>query len=66
MQISVHGSVSDAKKDLGLSLHRFLRHLVEEAFDKFVLVDTAKSESLDTNWSLVAPNKDEESTSSIV
>ena len=66
MQISVHGSVSDAKKDLGLSLHRFLRHLVEVAFDKFVLVDTAKSESFDTNWPFVVPNKDEKSTSSNV
>ena len=66
MQISVHGSVSDAKKDLGLSLNRFLRHLVEEAFNEFVSVETAKGESFDTNLFGLMPNKDEKSTSSNV
>ena len=32
MQISVPGSSNDAKKESGLSLNRFLRHPVEEAF----------------------------------
>ena len=66
MQISVHGSVSDAKKDLGLSLKRFLRYLVEEAFNEFVSVETVKGELFDTNLFGLMPNKDEKSTSSNV
>ena len=49
MQISVPGSGSAAKKDSDLTLKRFLRHPVEEAFNEFVSVETAKGESFDTN-----------------
>ena len=48
MQINVPGSGSAAKKDSAPTLNRFLRHLVEEAFNEFVSVETVKSESFGT------------------
>ena len=66
MQISVPGSDSDTKKDSGLTLNRFLRHPVEEAFNEFVSAETVKGESFDTNSFGLTPNKDEKSTSSNV
>ena len=35
MQISVHGSGNAPKKDSALTLNRFLRHPVKEAFNDF-------------------------------
>ena len=51
MQINVPGSGSAAKKDSAPTLNRFLRHLVEEAFNEFVSVETVKSESVATTYS---------------
>ena len=66
MQINVPGSGSAAKKDSAPSLSRFLRHLVEEAFNEFVSVETAKSESFATTIFRLMTNKVEKSTSSNV
>ena len=66
MQINVPGSGSAAKKDSAPTLNRFLRHLAEEAFNEFVSVETAKSESLATILLRLMTNKVEESTSSNV
>ena len=66
MHINVPGSGSAAKKDSVQTIDRFFRHLVEEVFNEFVSVETAKSESFATDIFDLMSSKDEKSTSSNV